>query len=153
MNAFSKARLPAMLCAVLGIAVLAQPARANQDAEYIAVVQAQLSAVKDVYTSAGFKPYFDDHVDRLGSGAADSYTFQLSAGREYMIVSVCDQDCSDLDLTLTDENGNVVSEDDAVDDAPIVSVTPSWTGKFTLSVLMYACSQPPCYYGISVVEK
>ena len=121
--------------------------------EYEGVVRAQLEAVKGVAEGEGFRRAFDDHYDLLGNGASDDYTFELKAGREYFIASVCDQDCSDIDLKLFDENDNVIAEDDLVDDAPIVKVTPRWSGKFRLNVTMYACSSAPCYYGISVMGR
>jgi hypothetical protein len=89
----------------------------------------------------------------LGQGASDDYTFQLAEGKDYLIVSVCDQDCSDLDLTLFDENNNEIATDTSTDDAPVVEVSPRWSGKFRLNVTMYACGNAPCYYGISVMGK
>jgi hypothetical protein len=129
---------------------LAAPAQAN---EYEAVVRAQLEAVKAIGEGEGFRHAFDDHYDLLGNQASDEYSFELKSGREYFIAAVCDQDCSDLDLKLFDENDNVIAEDALVDDAPIVRVTPRWSGKFRLNVTMFDCGNAPCFYGISVMGR
>lgn len=121
--------------------------------EYEAVVRAQLEAIKGVAKDEGFRRAFDDHYDLLGNQANDEYTFELRSGREYFIASVCDQDCSDIDLKLYDENNNVIAEDASEDDAPIVKVTPRWSGKFRLAVTMYDCTNAPCYYGITVMGR
>ncbi|MCG6117615.1 MAG: hypothetical protein MEQ07_05390 [Aquimonas sp.] len=120
---------------------------------YESVVRAQLEAAKRIAETEGFRRAFDDHYDLLGNSASDRYSFELESGREYIIVSVCDQDCSDLDLKLRDENGNVVAEDELDDDAPVVRITPRWSGKFELTVTMFECSSAPCYYGISVLGR
>lgn len=121
--------------------------------EYEAVVRAQLVAIKSIGEGEGYRHAFDDHYDLLGNRASDEYTFQLKSGREYFIAAVCDQDCSDLDLKLYDENDNVIAEDELVDDAPIVRVSPRWSGNFRLTVTMYDCGNAPCFYGVSVMGR
>jgi hypothetical protein len=141
-------RIPALFAALL--LPVAGFAQAN---EYEAVVRAQLEAIKSVGAGEGYSQAFDDHFDLLGNQASDDYTFELKSGREYFIAAVCDQDCSDLDLKLYDENDNVIAEDALVDDAPIVRVTPRWSGQFRLNVGMYDCGNAPCFYGISVMGR
>ncbi|HRD73457.1 MAG: hypothetical protein E6Q42_05380 [Dechloromonas sp.] len=147
-------RAAAVAVSMVMWAALALPATAVAgDEEYVDVVQSQLDAVKDFAERKGYEGTHNEHIDRLGQGASDDYTFQLQEGRDYLIVSVCDQDCSDLDLTLYDENNNEIATDTSTDDAPVVEVSPRWSGKFRLNVTMYACSNAPCYYGISVMGK
>lgn len=148
--AMSAARFAsAALAAAMAFACIGA-AHAN---EYEAVVRAQLVAIKSIGEGEGFRHTFDDHYDLLGNQASDDYTFELKSGREYFIAAVCDQDCSDLDLKLFDENDNVIAEDALVDDAPIVRVTPRWSGKFRLNVTMFDCGNAPCFYGISVMGR
>ena len=139
------------LAMFIALLVVQSTAMAQADEEYIAAVRAQLAAVKSVYEGRGFQETHYDEVDRLGAGASTDWEYQLQEGVTYHFISVCDQDCGDLDLTLFDESGNQVSEDTTEDSVPIVEVTPRWTGKFTLNVSMYHCGNPPCYYGISVM--
>ena len=65
-------------------------------------------------------------------------------------MGVCDEDCQDLDLELYDGYGNLISQDDSVDDAPVVEVSVVQGGAFTLRVMMYECTEDPCYYGFGV---
>jgi len=147
------ARFASAPLAALAAALALSFAGAAQANEYEAVVRAQLEAVKVIGQGEGFSHAFDDHYDLLGNQASDDYSFELKSGREYFIAAVCDQDCSDLDLKLYDENDNVIAEDALVDDAPIVRVSPRWSGKFRLNVTMYDCGNAPCFYGISVMGR
>ena len=65
-------------------------------------------------------------------------------------MGVCDEDCSDIDLSLLDGYGNLVVEDIEVDDAPVIEFTVTASGDFTLGVEMYECSVEPCYYGVGL---
>lgn len=83
----------------------------------------------------------------------DNFTLNLQSGYTYEITSRCDRDCMDLDLKIFDGNGNLIDEDVESDDYPQLSVTPRWSGKFTLYVRAYKCSNPPCCTGIIVLGK
>jgi hypothetical protein len=50
------------------------------------------------------------------------------------LMGACDADCSNLDLTLYDGNGNVVDSDLLDDDAPVLSVTGARLGAFHVRV-------------------
>jgi hypothetical protein len=85
---------------------------------------------------------------RLNDGTYRVHNVTLRADVEYTFVGACDRDCSDLDLQLYDENGNLIDEDLLSDDVPVVTVTPSWTGRFRVKVIMADCSISPCGYAI-----
>jgi hypothetical protein len=95
----------------------------------------------------------DLYFDRLNHRREQNITLQLRAGVDYVIAGACDRDCSDLDFTLYDENGNYIDSDTGSDDFPIVEVTPQWTGPFTLKVHMYQCSVNPCHWGVGVYRR
>jgi len=78
---------------------------------------------------------------------------ELDRGIEYVVIGVCDQDCTDLDLQLRQLDGTVVSTDTTEDDLPVVSVTVARSGKFNIIVSMAACSDEPCWYGVGVITK
>jgi hypothetical protein len=84
----------------------------------------------------------------LEHGYSRVHNVTLRSGVEYTFVGACDRDCSDLDLQLYDQNGNLIDEDLLRDDVPVVSVTPKWTGPFRVKVIMAACSISPCGYTI-----
>lgn len=84
----------------------------------------------------------------LNDGYYRVHNVTLREDVEYTFVGSCDNDCSDLDLQLFDENGNLIDEDLLRDDYPVVSVTPRWTGRFRIKVIMAECSVNPCGYTI-----
>ncbi|WP_407539561.1 hypothetical protein Q0M94_15490 [Deinococcus radiomollis] len=90
-------------------------------------------------------------TDLLDDGDYTTVTYTLLKGNSYKIVGACDNQCSNLDLELRDDNGNLIERDNASDDIPIVEVTPRRDGKFTLKVIMSDCSSSAgCVYGVDV---
>ncbi len=135
------------LLPAVALALAAVPAFAGQYTDQVTIL---LDRVDTAMAGRGYEQTHAPKIDKLRRGDSDRFSFTLKQGLSYKIVSVCDADCSDLDLTLTDESGNDIDSDDQKDDMPIVSVSPRWTGKFTLRVKMYACNSSPCYYGIGI---
>ena len=131
----------------LSISIVAQGGRYTDQAK------AKLMMAKLVAATGGYEETHADKFDRLDHGDSDSFSFNLSRGKSYLIVSFCDEHCSDLDLRLYDKNYNQLSKDIQTDSAPMVSVTPRYTGSYTLKVKMYSCDSNPCFYGISILGK
>ncbi len=113
-------------------------------------VRHQLTIVETFAATAGFETTHEFYVSSLNGDGEDSFRVELQEGVDYRIVTFCDIDCSDVDLYLYDENDHLIDSDTGIDKAPILSVTPAWTGPFQIRVRMYACSQDPCYFGIGV---
>lgn len=116
-------------------------------------VESQISLFRLAGLAGGWAETHSGVTGTLRDGASTSYALSLNRGVTYKIFSVCDQDCSDLDLTLYDENNNRISVDTKSDAYPYVEVTPRWTGAFTLRVKMEACRTNPCDYGVLVLGK
>jgi hypothetical protein len=116
-------------------------------------VKAQLALIKLAGNSEGWEETHNDKFDKLDNGESDSFSFNLQRGKSYKIISVCDNDCSDLDLILYDENNNEINRDNSDDSTPMVEVRPKWTGQFSLKVSMYSCESNPCYYAICILGK
>ncbi len=140
------------ILATAAFVILALP-RAASAGEYTDQVNGQLAIVKLAALTDGWTETHNDRLDSLNSGQSDSFTFTLRRGRSYKVLSVCDEDCSDLDLTLYDEYNNKIGQDLQTDSLPIIGVNPRWTGKYRLVVKMYSCHRNPCYYGISILGK
>ncbi len=70
----------------------------------------------------------------------ESYTYQnyFYAGSSYFILAVGCNDATDIDIILYDENGKQVDKDATTDRWGLVKVTPRWSGKFYVKVVMYA---------------
>lgn len=144
-----KTVVPVALAIVIG--GIAASAFAQQ--EYVGQVRAQLDGTRRLMADEGYEKTHDYRIGDLANGRSDSFTVTLRKGWEYVLTSVCDNDCSDLDIKVFDENNNQIAEDKEVDDAPIVEVTPKWTGQFRIQVTMYQCSDDPCYFGLAVFGK
>lgn len=127
--------------------LLAAPQAAEQ---YVEQVQQQLSYIEEGLAAEGVSRSHDYAYGQLDSDGEQAISFELDEGRTYVAVAVCDQDCSDIDLVLLDENGNVVSEDHEAAEYAAVKVTPAWTGSFDLRVKMYTCSAEPCHFGVAI---
>lgn len=136
-----------LLAAAVAVGFTATGAAAQN--EYEEQVMAQLEAVAQVFLDAGYEPIVWDS-GALDDDEEDRYTVTLQAGFTYALVGVCDEDCSDLDLTLFDGAGTLVVEDTEIDDAPVVEFTVTRSGSFTLDVTMYTCTTEPCYYGVAL---
>jgi hypothetical protein len=67
-----------------------------------------------------------------------------------VILGVCDNDCSDVDLRLYGPDGSTVIQDLATDDHPTLNFTAPSTGNYRLEVIMATCRQSPCYYGVQL---
>lgn len=90
----------------------------------------------------------------LAEGKAMNITYTLSAGYVYTFAGACDSDCADIDLELRDAQGKLLTADTSSDDNPVVSVSPTVKGKYTLKVYMRDCSSPDgCVYGVDVFRK
>jgi hypothetical protein len=72
-------------------------------------------------------------VDSVDAHSSDFWTLKLRADVTYTITVVGDGD-TDLDGYLRDENGNSIDSDTDLTDVLVLSVTPRWSGPFTLEI-------------------
>lgn len=80
--------------------------------------------------------------------SARAYPY-VSGKYAYQFTALCDEDCSDVDLRIYDDNGNLVDSDIATDDLPVVSISPRWSAKFKVVATMIKCSREPCRVVVS----
>jgi len=89
----------------------------------------------------------------VGRGATDVNTLSLEGGVEYAIIAVCDEECTDIDLRITDAADSVLAEDINPDDNPIVEFTAPMTGSYDLDMIMFSCRASSCVWGGEVLRK
>lgn len=90
-------------------------------------------------------------ISNVTDDSGDQWTFYMYANRQYFIAGACDSDCSDVDLYITRENSTYrLSEDKKADDKPIISIKPTVSGNYTITLKMYDCRENICYQGFSV---
>ena len=152
-----------------GVVVLASPAAAGADravpqiraaadpAEpaWRAQIRRQLAAsgLVAMFRGEGFAESHDVFYDLVATGASETVTIDLEAGRAYRFVGKCDVDCADLDFELYDPSGTLLDSDVLTDDVPVLSVSPSRTGAHRLRVTMAACSVALCGWGVTVLAR
>jgi hypothetical protein len=78
----------------------------------------------------------------MGQGQRQFVTVQIAPGRCYRIVGVGGPGVQDLDLRMRDANGNVVDQDVATDNFPVLGLNrqlcPTWAGTFQVEIIMYS---------------
>jgi len=84
----------------------------------------------------------------LGNGGENHHEMTLVAGNDYLIAGYCDDDCTDLDLSVRDLGRQVITSDIENDDYPRIRFRAPASGRYDLIVTMSACSVPPCAYGV-----
>jgi hypothetical protein len=131
------------------LASVAAPALAQTD-EYRQQLESQLSAAREIAESENLGVVAGPFFGSLAEDATDTFTLSVEKGRTYQIVGVCDNDCSDLDIRLKNNRGEVIGEDELDDDAPVVELVPTISGRVTIEVEMFACSSAPCYFAVEV---
>lgn len=138
--------------AFAALLVVATAAASFQD-EWERQVRLQLAAAGQTFAEEGYvlsHRIFTGSLDNEDSGTVE---IELEAGKEYHIMGACDEDCTDLDLQLSDPAGNAVSTDVEEDDLPVVSVRAPRSGTYEVEVGMAACSAEPCRFGLGVFAK
>lgn len=125
---------------------------AGQD-EFERQVHDQLERAGRDLASRGFKLTHHIFTGNLKEGETENVVFELDRGGSYVVVGVCDNDCKDVDLKLTNARGREIDSDVQEDDAPIVAVTPQQKERFTVQAIMADCTAGPCRYGIGVFRR
>lgn len=139
-------KLPVIALAALGAALFfAAPAAAQP-----AIIRTQLDSAGVLMGSRGFTLQDDIVSGDLRTGQNQEFELQLEGGKSYIIVGVCDGDCTDMDMALTTSAGADVDSDFEDDDVPMVMVEVQRGATYNLKVQMAACSVEPCAFGVGV---
>ncbi len=92
--------------------------------------------------AAGFYPITQLYRAQMGQGQRQYVTVTATPGRCYRIIGVGGMGVRDLDLRLRDTSGNVVDQDVATDNFPVLGLQRplclNWTGTFQIEVIMYS---------------
>jgi hypothetical protein len=112
-----------------------------------------LDSASSVMRNAGLSSRGAPTRGSLAGGASRDISVQLAAAEVLAFVAVCDQACSDLDLTVFGPDGNEVGSDVLPDDAPIVRADNARAGTYRVRVTMATCSAATCEFGMRIVGK
>lgn len=84
----------------------------------------------------------------LNTGESATFSITLPAGAESALSGVCDDDCADLDLSLS-TNGYDIDAARGGGNAPIVRVTPAVPTTYSVTVRMASCRVNPCWFAVA----
>jgi hypothetical protein len=117
------------------------------------IIAVQLEAAARALQQEEFTERGARHSGGLAEGDSAVIVLQLEAGLQYLVVGVCDEDCSDLDFDITGPTGEQVDEDYELDDTPIVAAEVKTAGGYSLTVSMAGCSVELCGFAVAVFAK
>jgi hypothetical protein len=88
----------------------------------------------------------------LNTGESATFSITLPPGVTTVLTGVCDEDCVDLDLSLS-TNGYETDAARGGGNAPIVRVTPSELTTYRVTVHMGDCRHNPCWYATGLFRQ
>lgn len=88
----------------------------------------------------------------LNTGESATFSVTLPTGVVSVLSGVCDDDCADLDLSLS-TNGYDIDAARGGGNAPIVRVTPAVQTTYTVTVRMATCRVNPCWFAVAVFRQ
>jgi hypothetical protein len=130
------------LCAAL----FAPPAGASEDEAVECAAMATTKLMREGYRLR------NHDSDVLAQGQFMSYDGTFNRGSAYVIFACGDSRALDLDITVYNEDGELVARDQQTDNRPLVVVTPRWTGPFRARVSMYA-ARGAAHYTMVVLAR
>ena len=135
---------------ILGLAaLLAAPALAAPNSSYLPLAQRLYKQIMQEQDPSARQTNLFQGSAKVGE--TKTHQVQLTAGKYYTFFAACDSDCDNIDLTLKSADGSEVESDTEEDDAPMFSVRPTSTGRYTLSVTIPGCKTASgCKYNSQV---
>ena len=135
---------------ILGLAaLLAAPALAAPNSSYLPLAQRLYKQIMQEQDPSARQTNLFQGSAKVGE--TKTHQVQLTAGKYYTFFAACDSDCDNIDLTLKSADGSEVESDTEDDDAPMFSVRPTRTGRYTLSVTIPGCkTESGCKYNSQV---
>lgn len=93
-------------------------------------------------------------IRELEEGDETWLVYTLDPDTTYFVYGACDDDCSDIDLTAEDAEGNLVDSDEEGDDAPVLLISAGEAGnKLHVRAAMAACEADVCVMGVGVYAQ
>jgi hypothetical protein len=138
-----------LAAAVAAVLVAAAPASA-QDTAGRGLVTAKLDTVTAALASSGFTPAGEPTIVSIPADNSTEVQMQVQAGKGYVIVGICDENCGDLDLLVLKADGTTVGQDVADDNAPLVTYVATENTTLRVRVSMAGCTAASCLAGAAL---
>ncbi len=132
---------------ILGSAMVATAGSVELSLEKEQVI-CKLKETVEVQEKAGKKLVFWPLIGKLKEKVEVPFTAKLSSDVSYTILGVCDDNCSDLNLTLKNKEGNKIANDEKQDGIPVISFTPTENSDYRITARPDKCTTEKCEFGM-----
>jgi len=130
----------------LGAGLFAPSARASEDEAVECAAMATARFMREGYRLR------NHDSDILNQGQIQDYDGVFNRGQQYVIFACGDSRAVDLDITVYNEDGDLVARDQQTDNRPLVVIAPRWTGPFRARVSMYS-ARGTAHYTMVVMTR
>ena len=130
---------------ILGGAMVASAATIELSLEQEQVI-CKLKETVEAQEKAGRKLVFLPLIGKIKEKVEAPFTAKLSSNISYTILGVCDNNCSDLNLTLKNQKGNKIANDEKQDGIPVISFTPTEKSDYKITARPDKCTTEKCEF-------
>ena len=113
-------------------------------------VEARLTRVIDALPRSS-RPSIVRRSGMLNADEGASFQTTLVQRVSYVIIAVCDDDCSRLQMTLVSASGSEIAKERNSESLPTLRFTPDTTTGYGIRIVMEGCRWNPCWYAVAVV--
>ncbi|MDJ0515762.1 MAG: hypothetical protein QNJ74_05650 [Trichodesmium sp. MO_231.B1] len=132
---------------ILGGAIVATAASIELSLEQEQVI-CKLKDTVEAQEKAGKKLVFWPLIGKVKERVEVPFTAKLSSDVSYTILGVCDDNCTDLNLTLKNQEGNKIANDEKEDGIPVISFTPTENSDYRITARPDKCVTEKCEFGM-----
>ncbi|NJR25617.1 MAG: hypothetical protein HC786_27500 [Richelia sp. CSU_2_1] len=138
------------IAVILGTAIAGNAISQEFTADQRTVV-CRLKTEVDQRSSNGQKLVFVPLLARVRKQVSSPFRATLHADTEYVFVATCDGNCKDLNLTLTDANGQEIAASQKTGEIATISFTPSSQGEYQVTAKPGECTNAEgCNFGMGI---
>ncbi len=132
---------------ILGSAIVTAAASIELSVEKEQVI-CKLKETVEKQERAGKKLVFWPLIGKVKERVEVPFTAKLSSNVTYTILGVCDDNCNGLNLTLKNEKGDKITNDEKPEGIPVISFTPTENSNYQITARPDKCSGETCEFGM-----
>jgi hypothetical protein len=133
---------------LLGGAIITTAANSAEISEEQEQVICQLKETVERQNREGKKLVFVPLLGRVSDGGQTRFTAKLIGEINYAIMGACDENCSELNLTLNNANGERIALDEKQNGMSIISFTPPSSSDYQITARIDECQAENCEFGM-----
>jgi hypothetical protein len=142
-----------LLAVVFAAALVPGPARAQLDLQNaIGDVLDWIKVYQDNYEAIPESGAWGLLFGWFAEGEEKAFTFDVTAGKSYVVAGGGDNNAKDLDICVYDAKGSRVNCDEETDDVPLVLFDATMTGRYRAVLKAYSLSETS-FAGMVVLRK